>query len=392
MKKEEKFLKLITEKINTEDQKTKFIKLLNQDVEKFSESIIDTYIKEIEKNTFGNEDELIVEHNPLKTLKFFEKFVNEHIYKYTTHLWDVERNGLESYENFIDEINHKDNIKQLEELFYVNRLTYNHINNFLGKPINKETFWMYFNKQIHIGWQYPYEVWNENKKYRYIDEKSNINLNQCISVWLESKNKPIISFEDIIRYFKSTIRTNKHEDNSFKDIVDRALKDVDIHKDIKVNFKNIDSVNCYLNTVALYNLIKLIFSEIKKFVDQGKNNVDLEIIKFKEIKSIEIHIKHLDSLPTKELELDRVNKFFTGDSYKKYKYIYSNFDYEVCSDFKIEGIDNRVPYSLLIFEKESTKCKINKKDGNVNEILSENKAIKLSQNIGGFLHKIKIYY
>lgn len=394
MKKEEKFLKSITEKIENEDSKTKFIKLMNRDVEKFSESIIETFIKETghNKKKSKSEDEIIVTHSPIKTIKFFNNFVNEHIYKYTTHLWDVERNGLESYEKFIDEINNKETIKQLKELYNVNRLTYNHINNFLGKPNIKDPFWMYYDKRIYIGWQYPNEVWTDNKKYRYIDEVFNFNLNQSIIKWLKTNNKiHLIYFEEAIKYFKSTIRTNKHEDNSLKDIVDRAIKDIDIHKDIHVNFKNIDSVNCYLNTVALYNLIKLIINEIKKFVDQGNNNVEIEINKYKESKSIEIIINHINSLPKKELDLDIINKFFTGDSFKKFKYIFSNFDYEICSDFKIEGIENRSPFSLLIFEKESTMCKISKQ-GEVDEIVNEIKAYKLNKNVGGFLHKIKIYY
>jgi hypothetical protein len=394
MKKEEKFLKLITEKIKTEDQKNKFIELMNRDVEKFSESIIETYINGINYNVSKVEEKRNFAHDPIKTLKFFDKFINNHIYKYTTHLWDVKSVRLESYEKFIDEINHKETVRDLNELFNINRLTYNHINNFLGNPINKETFWMYYDKIIYIGWQTPEEVWEKNKSLKYVNRDSLIDLNECLNEWSKKNNKNTgLKFEEVINLFKKTIRVNEDENNGLKDIIDKAIKVIDINNDLQIIYKEDESLDdIYLNTVVFYKLITSIFSEIKQFLDQGKKNVEIEIKNNRENECVEIYIKHVDSYPDKKLDLNRIKSFFRGDSFKKFNYIFSNFDYEVSSDFKIDGIENRVPYSLLIFEKESTICKINKQNGNVDEIVNEIKAKKLNQNIGGFLHKIKIYY
>lgn len=386
MDKEAEFLKYLTENISTESQKDKFIRLINRDADKITESIRETIIN---KKDLWNRS---YNHNPVFTKDFFRNFISDHIYKYTTHLWDTERNGLENYEKFILEINSD---KILDELYLTNRKTYNLINNFLGKPKDdkEEYFWNYFNEKIYIGWQKPKEVWSHFLNYKPKDTFENEELNKILNNWssINNKNKNL-NFEKVIDYFRKTIRIDCDSKNSFKDIINRAIKEVDVNNDLNIIFNNIDFIDyCYLNISNLYKLLELIFKEIKEFIDVGKKEVEINIINNRELKCAEIHIKHINSLPKKVLSIDRVNDYFTGDSHKKYNYIFSNFDYEIASDFRIDSNEYRIPYSIGLFIKNETKCMLNK-SGDVDKITTEIKTNKLNEKVDGYLHKIKIYY
>jgi hypothetical protein len=310
-----------------------------------------------------------------------------------SHIWD-KTDFLLSYSDYINKLNEEKRIYRFKELFNYNRPLYNLLNYFLfipntpikqGVPIygwNNEEL-----KDLKIGWQFPNEVlkkWSienfdeqtklENKKYP-MDMIVPIDLKPSIRI----KNKEINSFEDVVNIFKTEIQFRNDEDNLFKE-VDFLIK--------KHKLTNSDSSIEKLKKLHFYTYTKGVISAIDSiFRSFVKNNESFKDVSF-EVKSqencIEFQIIHLNSFPSKKMELEKPNKFFSGDSNAIINHLFSLCDYSIISKFNNES---NFEVAILFDDVFGTPDGNNLKKLDTPMKLYELKGLE----VRGFSHKFKFY-
>jgi hypothetical protein len=242
-------------------------------------------------------------------------------------------------------------------------------------------------KDLKIGWQFPNEVlqkWSienfdeqtksENKKYP-MDMIVPIDLKPSIRI----KNKEINSFEDVVNIFKTEIQFRNDEDNLFKE-VDFLIKK---HKLTNSDFsiEKLKKLHFYTYTKGVISAIDSIF---RSYV---KNNESFKDVSF-EVKSqencIEIQIIHLNSFPSKIIELENPNKFFSGDSNAIINHLFSLCDYSIISKFNNES---NFEVAILFDDVFGTPDGNNLKKLNTQMKVNELKDLE----VRGFSHKLKFY-
>jgi hypothetical protein len=337
--------------------------------------------------------EIKLVHNPIEITKFLKNFEENTALKFSTHIWD-KTDFLLSYSDYINKLNEEKRIYRFNELFNYNRPLYNLLNYFLfipntpvkqGVPIygwNNEDL-----KDVKIGWQFPNEIlknWSienfdeqtktENKKYP-MDMIVPIDLKPSKRI----KNKEINSFEDVVNIFKTEIQFRNDEDNLFKE-VDFLIK--------KHKLTNSDSSIEKLKKLHFYTYTKGVISAFDSiFRSFEKNNESFKDISF-EVKSqencIEIQIIHLNSFPSKIIELENPNKFFSGDSNAIINHLFSLCDYSIISKFNNES---NFEVAILFDDVFGTP------DGNnLKKLDTQMKVNELKDfEVRGFSHKLKFY-
>lgn len=340
-----------------------------------------------------NNEGIKLYHNPSQITKFLKNFEENTALKFSTHIWD-KTDFLLSYSDFINKLNEEKKIYRFKELFNYNRPLYNLLNYFLfipntplkqGVPIfgwNNEEL-----KDLKIGWQFPNEVlkkWSienfdeqkklENKKYP-MDMIVPIDLKPSKRI----KNKAINSFEDIVNLFKSEIQFRNDEDNLFKE-VDFLIK--------KHKLTNSDSSIEKLKKLHFYTYTKGVISAIDSiFRSFVKNNESFKDVSF-EVKSqencIEIQIIHLNSFPSKIIELENPNKFIGGDSNAIINHLFSLCDYSIISKFNNES---SFEVAILFDDVFGTPDGNNLKKLDTHIKVNDLKGFE----VRGFSHKLKFY-
>jgi hypothetical protein len=383
-------------KIYLEEQNklTSKIELMHEDFiesKAIQKNIVEPIKSLLEKQDKVKEIKLV--HNPNEITKFLKNFEENTALKFSTHIWD-KTDFLLTYSDYINKLNEEKKIYRFKELFNYNRPLYNLLNYFLftpntplkqGVPIygwNNEEL-----KDLKIGWQFPNEVlkkWSienfdehtkpENKKYP-MDMIVPIELKPSTRI----KNKEINSFEDVVNIFKTEIQFRNDEDNLFKE-VDFLIK--------KHKLTNSDSSIEKLKKLHFYTYTKGIISAIDSiFRSYVKNNESFKDVSF-EVKSqencIEIQIIHLNSFPSKIIEPENPNKFFSGDSNAIINHLFSLCDYSIISKF---NNDSNFEVAILFDGVFGTP------DGNnLKKLETPMKVNDLEDcEVRGFSHKLKFY-
>ena len=332
-------------------------------------------------------------HNPNEITKFLKNFEENTALKFSTHIWD-KTDFLLSYSDYINKLNEEKKIYKFKELFNYNRPLYNLLNYFLFTPNTplKQGVPMYgWNneelKDVKIGWQFPNEIlkkWSiENFDEQTKSENKKYPMDMIVPIDLKPpkriKNKEINSFEDVVNIFKTEIQFRNDEDNLFKE-VDFLIK--------KHKLTNSDSSIEKLKKLHFYTYTKGVISAIDSiFRSFEKNNESFKDVSF-EVKSqencIEIQIIHLNSFPSKIIELENPNKFFSGDSNAIINHLFSLCDYSIISKF---NNDSNFEVAILFDGVFGTP------DGNnLKKLETPMKVNDLEEcEVRGFSHKLKFY-
>ena len=337
--------------------------------------------------------EIKLVHNPIEITKFLKNFEENTALKFSTHIWD-KTDFLLSYSDYINKLNEEKRIYRFNELFNYNRALYNLLNYFLfipnipvkqGVPLygwNNEDL-----KDLKIGWQFPNDIlknWSiENFDEQTKTENKKYPMDMIVPIELKPskriKNKVINTFEDVVNIFKTEIQFRYEENNLFK-AVDFLIKK---HKltNSDCSIEKLKKLHFYTYTKGIISAIDSIF---RSFV---KNNETFKDISF-EVNSqedcIEIQIIHLNSFPSKILELEHPNKFFSGDSNAIINHLFSLCDYSIISKFNNES---NIEVAILFDKVLGTP------DGNILKKLdTQMKVCELNDfEVKGFSHKLKFY-
>jgi hypothetical protein len=380
--------------LDEQNKLTSKIELILEDIAETKasqKSNVEPIKSSLEKADKSKEIKLV--HNPNEITKFLKNFEENTALKFSTHIWD-KTDFLLSYSDYINKLNEEKKIYRFNELFNYNRPLYNLLNYFLfipNTPLKQGVPKYGWNndelKDLKIGWQFPNEVlkkWSienfdeqtksENKKYP-MDMIVPIDLKPSIRI----KNKEINSFEDVVNIFKTEIQFRNDEDNLFKE-VDFLIK--------KHKLTNSDSSIEKLKKLHFYTYTKGVISAIDSiFRSYVKNNESFKDVSF-EVKSqencIEIQIIHLNSFPSKIIELENPNKFFSGDSNAIINHLFSLCDYSIISKFNNES---NFEVAILFDDVFGTPDGNNLKKLNTQMKVNELKDLE----VRGFSHKLKFY-
>jgi hypothetical protein len=330
-------------------------------------------------------DKKRIEHKPYEITRFLKNFEQNTALKFCTHIWD-KTDFLATYFSFITKLNEEKKEYKFNDLFKYNRPLYNLLNYFLFEPNNNPTKngipkfgWNNEElKDIKIGWQFPKNVlkdWsNENNKYP---------MEMIVPAELKPdgriRNKMINSFEDVINLFKAEIQFRNDEENLFKQVKFAMHKNHLTNIDLSI--EKLKDLHFYTYTRGIISAIDSIFTSFTKKNESFKD-VSFDVISQNEY--LEIKITHLDSFPSKPLEIENPNKFFSGDSMAIINHLFSLCDYSIISRFNNKDCSE---ISILFNGSEGTP------DGNNLRKLDTKMSVKSidEEQVKGFTHKMKFY-
>jgi hypothetical protein len=359
MKKEEKFLKLITEKIKTEDQKNKFIELMNRDVEKFSESIIDTYKMEVD-NKFKNI------HNPDKILNILKLFGQENILKYISHSIEYTSYSDYSLAQFLEEL---DNFK-IEKMtiaticYELNYNAYSLFKNAIYKEDEENNYkWKFMDEEVETSFRY---IGNKEDRLKNI-------LNQRVSKEKKYHKLKITHKKDLFqKLFANSIRF-RNDLMTLKDFIEYVFRPKEEEKDIfefELDFNDFnDQIDITTVTNCVYDALNFIRdnyiiknvkeSETNLPIIFGNKNIYTIIIKLNltnENDFNKLELIHIGSNPQKKIDLTNPQDFIKGNTSSLVSVLMN-----IC-DFSFSFDQSDKSYELSILKKGETKFEQNGKN------------------------------
>lgn len=241
------------------------------------------------------EEKPIHKHNPKKLVEILSSFTKDNNdLKFTTHNWDMqdENERFPSFDDFIEKI--KIEWKKIsKDIAIVSPRLYAKIHSFLFNPLlGKEKkngeidSWGLH--QIKFGWSSPQlKEWTDkgNPPFEYELEKDLIQ---------EIDGKTISIFMHIVEIFKKEIEIRTAQ-NDLKNIFYKKINF--LGPDFSIKLKDLEGVDFYTDVQWFQKALNQIFSEIKTRAEHPEVNIG--VIKNTELKTVEIYISQVGSMPNK---------------------------------------------------------------------------------------------
>jgi hypothetical protein len=330
-----------------------------------------------------------MEHRPREITNYLNKFRENTVLKWTTHVWDESK--YTTISEFIDDLNQD---KDYRKIFNYNIDLYNLIRYFLYIPYNQEKdermengiplygFPNYSN--IKIGWQYPDNIlidWcigNFDNKGEYKKYPFEYVLPDNLRPEGTVKGKIITIFENVVDIFKTEIQ---FRDNYFyQELKKRTNRMSDYQFEGIEQFKNL---NFYTYTSGVLSAINIILNEIKR--NETEKNIIFSY-SFVEDNQLIIDITHQNSIPTKIINCDNPAQFIGGGLNSIAGALFSLCDFSVISKFRDNaGKELQRELSILHEKSKGTREKKNIKLKTPPELKNYTKDIK------GFTYQLKFY-
>jgi hypothetical protein len=388
-------------------QKIDYLQMICEENQKKTATKLDVIIRDVSEkintqngvaiNISGTEDSSpksnILTHKPIEIKRFLKNFEENTALKFSTHIWD-KTDFLATYGSFIAKLNEEKKEYKFNDLFKYNRPLYNLLNYFLFTPNknplrngiptfgwNSEEY-----KDVKIGWQFPEKILNDWAFQNY-DTQSSENKKYPMEMIVPPelipeeriRNKKINSFEDIANIFKTEIQFRNDEDNLFKHVKFSLGKHNLTNEDKSI--ENLQKLHFYTYTKGITSAIDSIFRSFEKNNESFKD-VSFDVISKQDY--LELQITQLNSFPSKDLDVENPNKFFSGDSSAIVNHLFSLCDYSIISKF-----NNESNFEIVILFENAFGTpdgnNLKKLDSKMDVIELKNEVVK------GFTHKLKFY-
>lgn len=350
---------------------------------------LDERVKRLEEEIKINslsKSEYILKHNPRYISKLLSsKFKENNALKWSTHVWDEKK--YELIDSFISELNAD---KVYSDIFKYNRDLYNLINYFLYHP--KTEFdqnnipkygWPNLN-DMKIGWQFPNSLLIDWCKDNFDNKEADIKypfqyeLPKELRPKKSIKGKMITTFENVVDVFKTEIQFR--DNYLYKELLKRTNKISDFNF---LGIEDFQSLDFYTYTPGFLKAIDIILSEVKR------NETEKEIQFSHKISAgdeLIIEITHLNSYPTRVLNVSNLTQFLGGGMNAIAGNTFSLCDFSIVTKFNTS--QNKKQNAELIITYDNSVGEINGKEVNV---ISKPKLLDFDKEPKGFTYKFKYY-